>query len=188
MRCSQGVSTNARGCFLDVTDIYMAFEVQVDGLYGPYVRFCPSYVPVMTAGQAHLTARSLHGCGCWQGHCNPPHQNSLVGNFSCRGMGHGTPQNSSSYCYCPRTNRTVGRQHVSDQFGRYGSGFISKLSHLLDGRLLSSCKNISLSLFSLRDRDDTVQILPRKLSFKHKRNTAQCFYEWTGYWYSTPEQ
>lgn len=59
MRCSQGVSTNARGCFLDVTDIYMAFEVQVDGLYGPYVRFCPSYVPVMTAGQAHLTARSL---------------------------------------------------------------------------------------------------------------------------------
>jgi hypothetical protein len=59
MRCSQGVSTNARGCFLDVTDIYMAFEVQVDGLYGPYVRFCPSYVPVMTAGPAHLTARSL---------------------------------------------------------------------------------------------------------------------------------
>ena len=36
MRCSQGVSTNARGCFLDVNDIYMAFEVQVDGLYGPY--------------------------------------------------------------------------------------------------------------------------------------------------------
>ena len=132
--------------------------------------------------------RSIMACGCWQGHCNPPHQNSLVGNFSCRGMGHGTPQNSSSYCYCPRTNRTVGRQHVSDQFGRYGSGFISKLSHLLDGRLLSSCKNISLSLFSLRDRDDIVQILPRKLSFKHKRNTAQCFYEWTGYWYSTPEQ
>lgn len=104
MRCSQGASTNARGCFLDVNDIYMAFEVEVDGLYGPY------------------------------GHCNPPHQNSLVGNFSCRGMGHGAaPQNTSAYCYCPRTNRTVGRQHVSDQFGRYGSGFVSKLSHLLDG-------------------------------------------------------
>lgn len=103
MRCSHGVSTNARGCFLDVDDVYMAFEVQVDGLYGPY------------------------------GHCNPPHDNSLVGNFSCRGMGHGPPRNSSSYCYCPRTNRTVGRQHVSDQFGRYGSSFVSKLSHLLDG-------------------------------------------------------
>ena len=104
MRCSQGASTNARGCFLDVNDIYMAFEVEVDGLYGPY------------------------------GHCNPPHQNSLVGNFSCRGMGHGgAPQNTSTYCYCPRTNHTVGRQHVSDQFGRYGSGFVSQLSHLLDG-------------------------------------------------------
>ena len=47
-------------------------------------------------------------------------------------MGH-TTENSSSYCICPRTNVTVGRQRVSMQFGHFGSGFISKLSHLLDG-------------------------------------------------------
>ena len=87
---------------VQVSDIYMAFEVEVDGLYGPY------------------------------GHCNPPKQNSLVGNFSCRGMGH-TTKNSSSYCVCPRTNTTVGRQTFSMQFGKYGNGFISKLSRLLDG-------------------------------------------------------
>ena len=106
MRCADGVSTAARGCFLDVSDVYMQFRISVDGLYGPY------------------------------GHCNPPHENSLAGNFSCRGMGqthHGLPpQNSSSYCSCPRTDRAVGRQRVSMQFGQWG-GFVGNLSRLLDG-------------------------------------------------------
>lgn len=61
LRCINGSGTEARGCFLDVNDVYMAFEVEVDGRWGPY------------------------------GHCNPPHENSLIGNFSCRGMGHGPP-------------------------------------------------------------------------------------------------
>ena len=89
LRCINGSGTDARGCFLDVNDVYLQFVVEVDGLYGPY------------------------------GHCNPPYQNSLFGNFSCRGMGKGKPQNTSQYCVCPRTNRTVGKQHVSMQFGSF---------------------------------------------------------------------
>lgn len=107
MRCINGSGTQARGCFLDVTDIYMQFEVAVDGKYGPY------------------------------GHCNPPEQNSLEGNFSCRGMGRGRPRNTSQYCACERTNHTVGRQRVSMQFGGWG-GFVGNLSHLLDGYWFST--------------------------------------------------
>ena len=103
LRCINGSSTNARGCFLFVSDIYIQFSVEVDGKYGPY------------------------------GHCNPPHQNSLLGNFSCSGMGHGRPpHNTSQYCVCPRTNHTVGKQRVSMQFGSFG-GWISKLSSVVDG-------------------------------------------------------
>ena len=106
MRCVNGSGTDARGCFLDVTDVYMQFEVAVDGKYGPY------------------------------GHCNPPKDNSLLGNWSCKGMGagYGPPRNSSQYCYCGsgRQNWTVGRQHVSMQFGKWPS-FIGNFSKLLDG-------------------------------------------------------
>jgi hypothetical protein len=35
MRCINGSGTEARGCFLDVRDIYIEFEVAVDGKYGP---------------------------------------------------------------------------------------------------------------------------------------------------------
>lgn len=104
-RCLNGSSSNARGCFLDVDDVIMHFEVEVAGEYGPYL------------------------------HCNPPSNGkggNLPGTFSCAPMSHDIGYNNSFYCDCARTNTTVGSQRVSMQFGSFG-GFVAALSRKLDG-------------------------------------------------------
>jgi hypothetical protein len=84
--------TNQR-CFLAHQNIYASFDVEVDGQYGPYLMCNPA-----ARSWGSDTSEFLCAVDC----LTPPQCGSYQLN--------GTSFHGDYQCYCPRTNRTVGRQ------------------------------------------------------------------------------
>lgn len=165
-RCANGSGSNARGCFLDVNDgasrpcsppptplsppLLNSLPVWISrSCFGAFVRvLCtPKNLPATTAVIMRFEVEVDGQFGPYL-HCNPPSNGrggNIPGPFACalggtRGGGPPPPpRNTSAYCACPRTNRTVGEQRVSMQFGSFG-GFIGPLSRKLDGLWFSTTR------------------------------------------------
>jgi hypothetical protein len=90
------------GCFLAGDNIFERYSVEVDGDWGIYQECNPATVP-LPAEQAN--SGSFACCGALS--CS-----SSSGPFGPR-----KPKNSSDYCFCDRTNRTVGKTTVAAHFG-----------------------------------------------------------------------
>eukprot|EP00911_Craspedida_sp_UC1_P001778 UC1_evm3s1355 len=97
------------GCFLDGDNVYVRSRVEVDGNWGIYQECNPASAPL------------------------PPKQ-ANSGSFACCGQLNCTARggllpahNNSNYCYCPRTNKTVGRTTVAAHFSSVG--FIPPVLH-----------------------------------------------------------
>lgn len=108
--CAKAKPAPWAGCFLNGDNIFIKSQVLVDGNWGIYQECNPATVPLPSA---QANTGSFACCG----------------SLDCTGKPSGflpapKPKNSSDYCYCPRTNRTVGRSTVVEHFtGGPGSAF-----------------------------------------------------------------
>jgi hypothetical protein len=103
------------GCFLAGDNIFERYRVQVDGGWGIYQECNPASVPLPAEQQNSGSFACCGGlsCSAKPGPFTPKHKNS------------------SDYCYCDRTNRTVGVTTVAAHFGS-GPGAAYMPSYLRD--------------------------------------------------------
>ena len=85
------------GCFLNGDNVFLKYSVQVDGLWGIYQECNPAKAPLPST---QSNSGSFACCG----------------GLTCSGPTGNKQRNSSAYCYCDRTNRTVGQTSVLDHF------------------------------------------------------------------------
>jgi len=116
------------GCFLNGDDIFIKSRVAVDGRWGIYQECNPASLPL------------------------PPEQENpgsfaCCGSLNCTGGATGPippappPHNSSTYCFCDRTNHTVGRTSVTDQFremSKFGPKWLIGTAELVGGNWYST--------------------------------------------------
>ena len=115
------------GCFLNNDDnVFIKSKVLVDGLFGNYQECNPAKT-ALPSDQANIGSFvCCHGLDCSGSSAGSPWAPKV-------------PTNSSDYCYCDRTNRTVGQTTVASHFSRgFGPGMLTDIAALVGGRWFST--------------------------------------------------
>lgn len=118
--CNQPNPPPWAGCFLNGDDVYIKSRVSIDGRYGIYQECNPASAPLPPAQQNEGSFACCGSLNC----------SSTAGPF-----GPIKKVNNSAYCYCDRTNRTVGRIRVVDQFAnvKFLPPMLHQLASLIGG-------------------------------------------------------
>lgn len=114
------------GCFLNGDNIFIRSKVAVDGKYGTYQECNPAKVALPSA---QANSGSFVCCGTLV--CSAPPSPFEPNN-----------ENSSKFCNCDRTNHTVGKILVTEQFsgsaGKFAPSYLSETAEKVGGHWFST--------------------------------------------------
>jgi hypothetical protein len=124
--CSKPDPPPWAGCFLNGDNVFIKSKVSVDGNWGIYQECNPSKIALPAEEE---NSGSFACCGALS--C------SSTSKFG------GKPHNSSKYCYCDRTNHTVGKSTVVAHFGasagsKFMPKYLSQTAELVGGNWYST--------------------------------------------------